>query len=169
VVCVNSHTPTAPVGLRDSKQLTPAARQQLVQPLKDWAQDQALGWASAGEVDALGITEALRQAGLRALAQLVQPPEVVILDGQHDWLDPAGEPACRVVTQVKADQACASVAAASVLAKVARDNLMTEMAANYPDYSWQANKGYGSPAHLQALRIHGLSPQHRASWKRSWQ
>lgn len=101
----------------------------------------------------------------------------VILDGNYDWLtrpaaqrglfDPPGMPTgieARVRTQVKADLGCASVAAASVLAKVERDQLMTELARTHPGYGWDTNAGYGTPAHRRALRELGLTPYHRKSW-----
>jgi ribonuclease HII len=102
---------------------------------------------------------------------LKDPPAVVLLDGKHNWLSApddlfgSADPApWRVHMKVKADLHCACVAAASVLAKVARDQRMVELAAKYPAYGWQANKGYGAPAHLAALEHLGLSPEHRQSW-----
>jgi ribonuclease HII len=103
----------------------------------------------------------------------------VLLDGSHDWLTrtqvdlfeaadldvagaPESDPAVR--TMVKADLQCASVAAASVLAKVERDMLLTRLARQYPAYAWDQNKGYSAPAHLEALRTQGTTPQHRRSW-----
>ncbi|MCI2240231.1 ribonuclease HII [Paenibacillus sp. TRM 82003] len=178
VLVVGPGTPTAPQGLRDSKLLTPSARDDLAPRLRGWAQAWAVGHAEPAEVDALGITAALRLAGRRALAQLPVAPSVVVLDGAHDWLsDPAGdalpglagpEQPCAappVTTRVKADTTCASVAGASVLAKTARDALMAERHAAHPCYDWAANKGYGAPGHLAAIAAHGRCPQHRLSWR----
>ncbi|WP_402467754.1 ribonuclease HII [Isoptericola aurantiacus] len=183
LVVVDASTPTAPRGVTDSKLLSPAAREAMVGPLRRWAVAWAVGHAGPAEIDAHGIVAALRLAGRRALAQVrrsVGDVDVVLLDGSHDWLsrphadlfeaadaDPAGgldapEPGVR--TLVKADRLCSSVAAASVLAKVERDGLLTRLAAQYPHFAWDQNKGYAAPAHLDGLRRLGPTPQHRRSW-----
>ena len=134
-----------------------------------------MGHASAAEIDAVGILRALRTAGERALAQLPERPQQVLLDGSYDWLsrpqptlfdaaDPAGAEPPPVRTRIKADLTCASVAAASVLAKTTRDTLMVELAGEYPTYGWDLNKGYASPEHRAALLAHGACPHHRRSW-----
>jgi len=161
-------------GLADSKLLTPAARRAMVPKIQRWCLGYAVGHASADEIDRIGIMAALRLAGCRALAQ-VPVPDLVILDGNHDWLTApeqvgllafAGEaPATPpVTTMVKADLKCSSVAAASVLAKVERDALVTAAAPDHPAYGWEENKGYAAPAHLAALRAHGPTELHRRSW-----
>ena len=175
VVVVAGATPPAPKGVRDSKLVSPRTRLSLVPAVRAWAVDSAVGWAGASEVDEHGIVGALRLAGHRALAQLRCRPDVVLLDGGHDWLTPpddppAGEgqpagPAVRVVTRVKADLSCASVAAASILAKVARDSVMTALAHEHPDYGWADNKGYGTIDHLEAIARLGPTPHHRVSWR----
>ena len=177
VVVVGAGTRSAPPGLRDSKLLTPAAREELAPRLRRWAPAWAVGHASAAEVDEVGIVAALRLAGLRALAQLPQPPDAVLLDGSHDWLSApaqpslleAGAPAAPavppVLTRVKADLTCASVAAASVLAKTTRDAIMTGLHREDPRYGWDGNKGYSAPGHLLALQEHGPCAQHRTSWR----
>ena len=183
VVVVDAATRTAPQGLTDSKLLTPSARTALVPQVQRWSVAWAVGHAGPAEIDAHGIVAALRLAGRRALAQVRRTcgdVDVVLLDGSHDWLsrgdvdlfeatasDPAlgphvPDPAVR--TLVKADLQCSSVAAASVLAKVERDGLLVRLARQYPMYAWDQNKGYSAPAHLDALRRHGASPQHRRSW-----
>ncbi|WP_130416843.1 ribonuclease HII [Xylanibacterium ulmi] len=182
VVVVDAATRTAPKGVADSKLLTPAAREALVPHLRRWPVAWAVGHAGPAEIDAHGIIAALRLAGWRALAQVRRvcgDVDAVLLDGSHDWLSrgqadlfeaagldaataPEVEPAVR--TMVKADLQCASVAAASVLAKVERDLLLTNLARQYPAYAWDQNKGYSAPAHIQALRVHGTTPQHRRSW-----
>ncbi|MDQ1293464.1 MAG: ribonuclease, partial [Actinomycetota bacterium] len=86
VVVVDLRTPTAPAGVRDSKLLTPTARQSLVPALRGWARAHAVGHAEPEEIDGLGIIGALRLAGRRALAALSDPPDCVLLDGSHDWL-----------------------------------------------------------------------------------
>jgi len=172
VVCVSQVTAKPPAGLRDSKQLRPPRREALVPSIADWADCYALGWAGPREIDLHGIVGALRLAGHRALAALPSLPPRLILDGAHDWLTLApdlftgdGVPwPSSVLTLVKADQVCASVAAASVLAKVARDQLMVELDGAYPAYHFASNKGYGTLPHRQAITDLGLSPTHRASW-----
>ncbi len=184
VVVVDISTRSAPVGLRDSKLLTPQARYRLAPRLRRWAPAWAVGHAESHEIDALGIIGALRLAGRRAVAQLPAAPDVVLLDGSHDWLsDPAPTlvdevGSCRaplvwpqdgvappVLTRVKADLRCAAVAAASVLAKTSRDDLMVSHAQHHPGYGWELNKGYSAPAHIEALNRLGTCTQHRLSWR----
>ena len=162
-------------GVRDSKLLTAARREALVPQVRQWAVAWGVGHAEAAEVDAWGIVGALRLAGHRALAGCGVLPDVVLLDGSHDWLTPPDPPelvapdlgavvAPPVTTRVKADLRCAAVAAASVLAKVERDARMVELAGRFPVYGWDGNKGYGSAAHLDAVRTHGPCEEHRRSW-----
>ncbi|GAA4345118.1 ribonuclease HII [Angustibacter luteus] len=176
VVLVNATVRTAPSGVRDSKLLTPAARQSLVPRIQRWALASAVGHAGPDEVDAVGILGALRLAARRALATLPAVPDLVLLDGNHDWLtDPSSagllafaadaEPCPPVRTMIKADLKCSSVAAASVLAKVERDAMMTELAPAFPAYGWDVNKGYATPEHLAALTELGASEHHRRSWR----
>lgn len=177
-VAVDLGTRTCPQGVADSKLLTAAARERLVRPLGRWGLARAVGHAGPDEIDQVGILGALRLAGNRALAQLGVPVDLVLLDGSHDWLTPssqgdlfdlaAGEaspvgPAVRL--KVKADRSCASVAAASILAKCERDRMMVEHAADHPAYGWHENKGYGSAGHVQALRELGPCVLHRRSWR----
>lgn len=178
VVVVDAATRTAPEGLADSKLLSPAAREALAPRLGRWGRARAVAHASAAEIDDVGIVAALRLAGTRALAQVEQvvgPVGTVLLDGSHDWLTPPadlfetaagldGVPR-QVHLRVKADRTCASVAAASVVAKVTRDALMTELDGEHPPYGWAQNKGYAAPTHLAALAELGPSPLHRQSWR----
>lgn len=182
VVVVEAGTRSAPRGVADSKLLTPAARSALLPALGRWGAARAVGHASAAEIDEIGIIGALRLAGTRALAEVtssVGRVDVVLLDGSHDWLtrpaaavdlfaavDDAPVPDLpRVRMRVKADRTCASVAAASVLAKCERDALMVGLAAGHRAYRWDENKGYASPEHLAALRDLGPSVLHRRSWR----
>ena len=169
VVVIHAATPPAPSGVRDSKLLTAPAREALVPAVERWAADASVGTASAGEVDTFGVLGALRLAGRRALAALVVRPDLVLLDGSHDWLtgpDPVtGATGVPVVTRVKADLTCASVAAASILAKVHRDAVMAELDGEFPGYGLAANKGYGTADHFDALQRLGPSPEHRVSWR----
>ncbi|MFM7718314.1 MAG: ribonuclease HII [Actinomycetota bacterium] len=163
----------APDGLRDSKLLSPARREGLVPEIEAWASASAVGHASAAEIDHYGILRALRLAGERALAQLSDLPEVVLLDGNHDWLhrparigtSPLAAAAPRVELRVRADLECASAAAASVLAKVARDAIMTDLARAFPAYGWDENRGYASDGHRRAIAQHGPCEHHRKTWQ----
>ncbi|KGM09895.1 hypothetical protein N868_17900 [Cellulomonas carbonis T26] len=173
-VAVDLTTRTCPSGVADSKLLTPGARRRLLPALGRWGLARAVGHASPAEIDEVGIVAALRLAGGRALAALGVAPDVVLLDGSHDWLSPPLQPdlfvevpevGFAVRTRVKADQRCASVAAASVLAKCERDDLMVALDAAHPEYGWGGNKGYGAPEHVEALRRLGPCPEHRRSWR----
>ncbi|MEV8040049.1 ribonuclease HII [Arthrobacter sp. NPDC080082] len=166
--------------VRDSKLLKVSERERLEPLVRAWSVASAVGHASAAEIDALGIIAALRLAGNRAWAAVIAggvTPEVVLLDGSHNWLTtPAqaslfdegpAEPGCDapVHTLVKADMQCLSVAAASVLAKVERDRQMAALHEEFPAFGWNENKGYGTAAHKDALRTAGPSPYHRVSWQ----
>jgi ribonuclease HII len=172
VVVVNGDIAPAPPGVRDSKQLSPALRTRLVAPITSWALEWAIGEASPDEIRRMGLTGAMRTAAHRALAALAEPVDTVLLDGSHDYLTCAGldEISCearparaapKVITRVRADVSCSSVAAASIVAKVHRDQHMVELDARYPAYGWSVNKGYGTPQHLAALGQHGPTPEHR--------
>ena len=179
VVVIDDVCRSAPVGVKDSKLLSYQMRERMVPKIQRWATAYAVGHASPGEIDQYGIMVALRLAGTRALAALPVVPELVILDGNHDWLtDPervgllsflesgaALAPCVPVRTMVKADLFCSSVAAASVLAKVERDAMMVALAAEVPGYAWELNKGYSAPEHCAALRCRGPSVHHRRSWR----
>ena len=162
----------APEGLRDSKLLTPRMRERLAPASAAWVRASAVGWADADEIDRFGIGACLAAAAVRALGELWHagvPIDVgqVLLDGSHDWLTPGLTTPFRIplVVRPKADRDCASVAAASVIAKVTRDARMAELdAAHEGRYGWDANKGYGSAAHRAAIVEHGPCPEHRASW-----
>lgn len=163
---------TFPEGLRDSKLLSEKRREALAPVAAAWVLHSAVGEASAAEVDALGITACLGLAGRRALLALHAAgadiaASVVLLDGAQDWLNPALASPLAVQTRVKADRDCASVAAASVIAKVHRDRIMIDAHEEYPLYGWLGNKGYGSPAHMAAIARHGATPLHRVSWIKS--
>ena len=181
VVVIDETCRTAPQGVKDSKLLAPHARERMVPRIERWAVAHAVGHASADEIDEVGIIAALRLAGCRALATVAATgirPDLVILDGNHDWLtSPAGGGAAGlrprgpgrtppVTTMIKADLKCSSVAAASVLAKVARDRMMVDLGAEEPPgYGWVENKGYAAPEHMDALRRLGPCELHRRSWR----
>ncbi|WP_068928190.1 ribonuclease HII [Planobispora rosea] len=147
-----------PAGLTDSKLLTPARREALVPEITAWAAGIGYGEASHEEIDELGMTEALRRAARRALAELPVRPGAVILDGKHDYLGAPWPVRC----EIKADQSCVSVAAASVIAKVRRDAYMASL--GFEEYGFASNAGYPSPVHRRALAEHGPTEHHRLSW-----
>lgn len=170
VVVIDLRTRSAPRGTRDSKDLSAPQRTALAPSIRRWAAASAVGHAQPDEIDTVGIVGALRVAAMRALGQLEMAIDTVLLDGSHDWLgtagvaeDVPGQP--RVVTAVKADRRCSSVAAASVLAKVERDQLMVALGQTDRRYGWADNKGYSAPGHLRALAVHGPTEQHRLSWE----
>jgi ribonuclease HII len=158
-----------PPGVRDSKKVPEKARDNLAEAIVAWAPAVAVGHAEPHEVDGQGIVGALGVAAARAVSQVVAllgsgARPVVLLDGSQDWLTRALGSPLPVVLQVKADRDCVSVAAASVVAKVARDGLMRQLAVSFPAYGFASHKGYGSAAHMDALRSAGLSAVHRRSF-----
>ncbi|MEO7005564.1 MAG: ribonuclease HII [Terrimesophilobacter sp.] len=168
---VDARTKAVPKGLRDSKMLSEKHRELLAPLSRRWSLHSAVGLATPREIDRLGLSIALGLAGKRALAALVEvgvllEDSVVLLDGSYDYLNPVLATRVRLCTRVKADQECASVAAASVIAKVHRDHLMIEADATTPGYRWSENKGYGSAAHFAAIAQRGATDFHRRSWLR---
>lgn len=161
-----------PAGLRDSKLLSEAKRDLLAPAAATWVWESAIGWSSAAEIDEYGIGSCLAAAAVRALGELwrVGVPiseAAILLDGAHDWLSPGLASPLSVTVRPKADRDCAVVAAASVIAKVARDARMRELSEGEDSlavYGWGSNKGYGSAAHRAAILAHGPSPEHRKSW-----
>ena len=175
-VVVTAGTRSAPQGVRDSKLLTPEARERLAPLIRRWAACWSVGHAEPSEIDRYGIIAALRLAAHRAIAALAVPPNALLLDGNHDYVTtPAqdtllGPPVVLDVvppvrTLIKADLRCAAVAAASILAKTERDAIMVRLAQEHPEYGWAENKGYSAPEHLAALRRLGPTPHHRTSWR----
>jgi len=186
---------TWPVGLADSKLLSPKRRVVMNNILVGFGAARAVGHASPQEIDDIGIVAALRLAGNRALASIAASGvevDAILLDGKHDWLTPppddlfaasaGGFPDCQdlddarpadaatsplppVSMVIKGDNLCVSIAAGSVLAKVERDAIMTRLHHEHPQYGWAGNKGYGAQEHLAAIREHGPTDQHRRSWK----
>jgi ribonuclease HII len=177
-VVVLSGDRDVPQGLRDSKQLTETRRESLEPILHQWVDAWAVGEASNEEIDAWGIRLALAVAVERALQQLTVEPLHLFIDGPLNLLKaprdiplgsisplpaPVHDIPATLVT--KGDQRCATIAAAAVIAKVARDRRMTELSQEYPAYGWNGNKGYGTDSHRAAIRATGVSPLHRQSWK----
>ena len=146
-------------GLTDSKKLTDKKRRELFPIIKEQAIAYGVGLASHEVVDEINILQATYLAMERALAQLTVKPDIALIDGNR-----AKDFGLPVRTVVKGDSLSMNIAAASILAKVTRDDLMLEMAKEYPEYSFEVHKGYGTKAHYEALRQHGASPIHRKTF-----
>lgn len=186
VAVIDGTEQASPAGLTDSKQLTAKRREAMFDELAAWPAAWAVGTASSEEIDREGLTPALRLAAFRALEAIERTgfsPRLLLLDGSFDYLtapadlfascepsSPAAVSAAssekeisrEVTTLVKGDGKSVVIAAASVLAKVTRDRLMSGLPD--PGYGWAANKGYASAQHTQAIRQLGLDSLHRLSW-----
>lgn len=149
-----------PPGLNDSKVLSAKRREALFDLIHAHAQV-GLGWASVEEIDALNIRAASLLAMRRAVEGLGFVPDAALIDGNAC---PEGLP-CAGVTLVKGDAKSLSVAAASIIAKVARDRVMAGLAQAHPGYGWEVNQGYPTAAHLVALQDMGVTPHHRRSFR----
>ena len=146
-------------GLTDSKKLTDKKRRELYPIIKEQAIAWGIGFASEKEIDEINILQATFLAMQRALDQLAIKPDLALIDGNRE--KDFGIP---VKTVVKGDSLSLNIAAASVLAKVTRDDLMLSLAEDYPQYGFAVHKGYGTKAHYAALREHGPSPIHRMTF-----
>jgi ribonuclease HII len=146
-------------GLRDSKKLTARARERLADEIRNNAAAWCVAEASVAEIDHLNILQATMLAMQRAVAGLRMPPDEVWVDGNRcpEW-------AWRSQAVVKGDDKVASIAAASILAKTVRDHFMCSLHHEYPAYGFAQHMGYGTAAHLAALKAHGACPQHRRSF-----
>lgn len=148
-----------PAGIDDSKALTHRTRERLEIEIKAKALAWGVGFASVEEIDGSNILKATGLAMQRALAALEVQPVAALVDGNYRFPLP-----CEVETVVKGDSLSLSIAAASILAKTARDRLMVELDAQYPGYGFAGHKGYNAPMHQAALRTLGPCPAHRRSW-----
>ncbi len=149
-----------PKGLDDSKKLTAKAREALELEIKDAALAWAVGFASVQEIAELNILHATGLAMRRAVEGLGVAPVIALVDGNYRFPLP-----CEVKTVVGGDAISCSIAAASILAKVARDRLMHEMDGLYPGYGFASHKGYGAPVHIEALTALGPCEIHRMGWE----
>lgn len=147
--------------LRDSKLLAPSEREHLAARVHAVALGVGIGHAGNDEIDRVGMSLAMRRAARRAVEALPLPVDALLLDGSWDFL---ADLPTRNHTVVSGDATSASIAAASIVAKVARDRWMVEAAPGRPAYAFASNKGYPSPAHRRALATYGPCDLHRRSW-----
>jgi len=167
-VAIDAHTGGAPAGVRDSKALSAKRREFLVPAIHEWARASAVVDIPASRIDHVGIVQALGE-GAAAVAAIValacaDAPAVVLLDGHHDFLTPVND-TWQVHTVVKGDASCASIAGASIIAKVHRDAVMRDLHHEHMAYGWDRNAGYGTTEHRRALQEHGVTSYHRTTWR----
>ena len=150
-----------PAGLNDSKKLSASARERLAVEIDARARV-SIAHASVEEIDHLNILRAAHLAMVRAVKGLGLPVDHALIDGN---MIPDGLP-CAATALVKGDSRSVSIAAASIVAKVARDRIMVDLAQQHPGYGWETNAGYPTKVHREALQILGVTPHHRRSFKR---
>lgn len=149
------------LGLNDSKQIAEKKREKIAKDIRENALCYKTFSVPPKYIDELGMTECLKRAFRNIVKQIEDVGikiDVILLDGNPLSFDP------REVNVVKGDSKCASIAAASIIAKVERDNYMVEISDKYPEYNFQKNKGYGTAEHIEAIKVHGLSDIHRKSF-----
>lgn len=146
-------------GLNDSKKLSEKKREALFPVIQEKALAFGIGWATAEEIDRVNILQATFLAMARAVEALPAPADYALVDGNR--MPPLPIPG---ETIVKGDATSASIAAASILAKVSRDRLLRRLDEEHPEYGFAKHKGYGTQAHYEAIRKYGLLPEHRRSF-----
>lgn len=147
--------------LRDSKVLAKQQREASDLGIREIALSVGLGWVEAATIDKVGITAAVKWAMEQALEQISIFYDQIIIDGHYNFL--SGNPKAQTI--IKADSLISAVSAASIIAKVARDNYMAKVIEDYPDYGFESHVGYGTALHLERLKLHGVSDIHRRSFK----
>ena len=159
-------------GIKDSKLLTAKQRKKLALVIRAQTESWGIGVVEVEEIDRINILKASLLAMAKAFAALRQRPDYLLIDGNQQIpaemlriSHPSSSAPPQQKTIVKGDRLCLSIAAASILAKVARDEMMVELDKHYPQYGFAGHKGYGSAAHLEALRRFGPSPVHRRSFR----
>jgi ribonuclease HII len=148
------------IGINDSKLVSSTLRANLDGEIREAALGIGVGWVSASEVDSEGLSWAVKQSGIRALTDLGSAYDIILLDGKSNYLFPE----YNSLAFVKADGLMMPVAAASIVAKVARDNWMTRLAQHYPEFGFEKHKGYGTEMHRRVIRTQGVTPEHRLSY-----
>ena len=152
-----------PSGIHDSKQLTPEEREELFPKIKAIAHV-GVGISAVEVIDGINIYHATHAAMIEAVTSLACAPSAVLVDGNRTpKLDMPAE------ALVAGDALSLSIAAASIIAKVTRDRMMRELACTFPQYAWERNKGYGTPEHAAALKLHGVTCHHRRSFRPVWE
>lgn len=144
--------------INDSKKLRPADRREIAAALRDYA-DIGIGLCTVEDIDRINILQATMEAMRRAYAGLAASPALALVDGNRK----PGLP-CDVQLIVGGDAASLSIASASIVAKVYRDDIMAELAETFPQYGWTTNAGYGTAAHLEAIELYGVTIHHRRSF-----
>jgi len=150
-------------GLTDSKKLTVRRREALAREILTSAAACGLGWVEANEIDEIGLSASLRLATRRALEQIHVPYHEIVIDGTVNFLQGTNK-GSYVTTMKKADLLIGAVSAASIIAKVARDDYMQQLSQQYPEYGFESHVGYGTAAHRAALKRYGVTEQHRKSF-----
>ncbi len=146
--------------LKDSKKLTKSRREKLVPVIESQASQYGIGWVWPEEINKIGLTESVRLAMQRAIDKLDINDQTIIIDGNYNYLDHINGSSCLI----KADNLVQQVAAASVLAKVARDKYMYDISTKHPGYLFDKNVGYGTKHHMSAIKSLGITPIHRTSF-----
>ncbi len=146
-------------GLNDSKKLSDKKRRELYPIIKEQAVAYGIAFASEQEIDEINILQATFLAMKRAIAQLDGKADFALIDGNRET-----DFGMEVMTVVKGDSRSANIAAASVLAKVTRDEYMEKLAEQFPEYGFEVHKGYGTKKHYEAIEQHGMCPAHRRSF-----
>lgn len=159
-VCILDRAKPVPEGLNDSKKLTAKRRAEIADELRANAVAFAIGVVEADEIDRINILEATKLAMLKAISALKPTPDHLLIDALQ--LKQSSLPQKAII---KGDAISYSIAAASVIAKVYRDDLMCKYDSEYPQYGFAGHKGYGAAVHLEALRRHGPCPLHRLSFR----
>lgn len=158
--CILDPSKPLPEGLNDSKKVTESNRDEIAAELKEICIAYAIGQIEADEIDRINILEATKQAMLNAIATLSPSPDFLLIDALYLKRTPLPQRSI-----IKGDSISASIAAASILAKTYRDDLMKAYDAEFPQYGFAAHKGYGCASHYDAIREHGPCPLHRMSFK----
>ncbi len=160
VLSVDAEVELAALGVRDSKQLSAKRRTALSGQIRALARDCQVGVATVAEIDRLNIGQATLLAMRRAIEQLQPPPQLCQIDGNRRIPDlPMAQE-----TIIGGDRSSVAISAASIVAKVWRDELIVGLATNYPEYDLARNKGYGTARHREALQRYGATPEHRQSF-----
>ncbi len=159
ILPLDDQTLTRFAGVQDSKQLSMPIRERLYEAIMQYAIAVGVGIGSVELIDERNILQATKHAMRSALSQLSPEPHALLLDAL--LLPNISLPQRSII---KGDARCLSIAAASIIAKVTRDRLMLQLHTQYPAYGFDQHKGYGTPAHLEALHTHGVTPHHRRSF-----